>query len=381
LETRIEKIVHGGYGLCRLEDGKVCLVRYGVPGDVVDIEYGEGKGTVFGWIKTVVKPSEKRTEPPCPVFMRCGGCDFQHVKYEYELEAKRGIVKEDLKRLGGLDRIPELKILSSNPYGYRNHAQISFDRRGVFGFFARDSHGLIQIPDEGCAILDPRINDFLKKIRDRVQFNRRGSFRIRTGFDRVYKKGIPGVDDDKYCIHKVCGLTLRTGIDDFFQINRYLIEDWIEVIRNYIEPDKNDILLDLFCGSGVIGLAIAREVGRVMGIEGNGRAVKNARYNSQQNGIGNASFSRADLYGSVRELEECNKVVVNPPRAGLTEELIDVLVEINPQIIVYSSCDSSTFSRDIKYFLTRGYMLSDATVVDMFPRTRHVEVVGKLVRF
>ncbi len=378
MEMTVEKIVHGGLGLCRIRGG-VVLVPYAVPGDVVEVSFNEGGGGVsFGWIREVRNPSPSRRQSDCPVFGICGGCDFDNMSYECEIKVKEEVLEEDLGRIAGIrNPVIDRTIVSQNEYGYRNHAQ--FKVKGAAGFFMKQSHEVVPLPVQGCLLLDPVINAYFNS-RVRSKILHPGGFRIRSNNrGEVFQKGIPGIVPDGFATYYPKDLRLRVGIDDFFQVNRFTIDGWLDQITRYLEPERSDKVFDLYCGSGLISLYIARFVRSVSGIELNRRAVQNAFYNARANGIENVAFYRADAGGDSVFKMPADKVVVDPPRTGLTSRLVSGITSMRPSVVVYASCDTATFARDIRLFTEEGYVLDRVTPVDMFPRTRHSEVVARIV--
>jgi len=380
LLVNIEKIVDGGYGLARSDNG-VCLIPFAVPGDILDVECSEGTNPSFCWIKKIERASEYRIESICPNFGVCGGCDFQNIDYKYELEIKKNILKENLKRISKIE-IDKINLLNSYPDYYRNNVQFKTDDNGNIGFFRKKSNEVIPIPlnKNGCLIIDKKINSFVETIYYKVSF-KKGGFRVRSNREgNIYKKGIPGLGNNKYCYYRVLGMDYRIGIDDFFQVNNYLYEKWLKLIIDYIEPEKNDNIADFFSGSGFITLPIAKRVNKVFGMEVNGSAVKNAKYNSILNKVDNSVFKRVDVNRGFFIKEKLTKIIIDPPRSGISRLLIDELIKCNPDVVVYVSCNTATFARDIAIFYQKGFYIDKITMVDLFPRTAHVEVVSRLMR-
>ena len=173
---------------------------------------------------------------------------------------------------------------------------------------------------------------------------------------------------------------MRLNIDDFFQVNGFLVEQWVERIESYVQPEPRDDVADLFCGSGILSLRLGKKARSVVGVEMNRSAVESARFNARWNGIDNVSFVRADSLKGLSSLGSAGKVVVDPPRAGLSKTLIEGISARAPDRVVYASCDTATFARDVAVFSGFGYTLRKVSLVDMFPRTRHLEVVSLLTR-
>jgi 23S rRNA (uracil1939-C5)-methyltransferase len=382
MEAVIEKVVHGGYGLARVR-GVVCLVPYSAPGDVLDVECSLDEKVAFGWITRIIEPSPRRRDPRCPVFGLCGGCDFDHIDYGFELEVKTRILREDLARIAKVGAPPLDAVVSAGEYGYRNHAQFKVDAAGRVGFFAKKSRDVVPLPPRGCLLLQGEITGFMKRLAVSGCFPR-GGFRVRANAKgELFKKGFPGVPDDPFCYQYPGRLRLRLKVDDFFQVNRFLVGPWVERIESYLEPEPGDDVADLFCGSGIIALHLCGKVRSVTGVEMSGSAVESARYNARWNGAGNVSFVRGDsLRGlvSVARAGRANKLVVDPPRSGLSAELVEAIATLSPARVVYASCDTATFARDLAAFSRSGYALEKLTLVDMFPRTGHCEVVSALAR-
>lgn len=376
MRAHIEKMVNGGYGLARVE-GRVVLVPYAVPGDRVDLvfDFSSG-GTCFGWIREVLEPSVERVSSRCPVFGVCGGCSLDMMRYQAELSAKRSIVVEDLARIGGLQVRVEKTVPSEREHGYRNHAQLKVDERGRVGFFMRRSHELVPLPEQGCLLMDERMNAYLGEIRGR-QALRRGGIRVRVNEEgEIFQKGVPGLKPDTFARYTVRGLAFRIGIDDFFQVNRYVVGPWLRSIERYLDPREDQEVLDLYCGAGVISLAIAGRAGRVTGVEHNGSAVRSARSNAEANGVRNVRFMQGDLSRGLNRGLRADGVVVDPPRTGLSERAVDDILGIAPRRLVYASCSTATFSRDAAALSAGGMVLAGLTLLDMFPRTHHLELVA-----
>jgi 23S rRNA (uracil1939-C5)-methyltransferase len=360
-------------------DNGVCLVPFAVPGDILDVEFSKEGEVSFGWIRNIIQPSPYRRSSRCPVFGICGGCDFDNMEYQMELQIKKDILVEDLRRIAKLFIVPFDRLEYSNEYWYRNNVQFKVNDNGFAGFFEKKSHTVIQLPEEGCRLLQKGINNYFKGIQCEIKF-KKGGFRIRSNKDgTIYKKGIPGINDDMFCYYSVDGLKFRLTIDDFFQVNNFVVGKWVRSIMRYLEPDPDDQVVDLYCGSGLISLSLARSVKSVTGIELNPNAVKNARYNAGINRIYNTTFIRAKAESGFERIKYMDKVIVDPPRSGIQNTLIRRIIGRRPRVVVYASCVSSTFARDVAEFKRGGYNVESVSLIDMFPRTKHTEVVSRIV--
>jgi tRNA/tmRNA/rRNA uracil-C5-methylase (TrmA/RlmC/RlmD family) len=315
--------------------------------------------------------------------------------YRIELDAKKGILLEDLRRIGGIAFEEPIDVHPSpSEYEYRNHVQVKIDAHGKLGFFRKKSHDIVHLPSEGCLLLQPSINRHLLELRGLMQPQlprhlpaRNGSIRIRANDEGLtFCKGDPRRDDDVYAVYTVGDLQFRIGIDDFFQVNRYLNKTWVDLIVRFLDPDPRDGVFDLFCGSGLIALTLAPFAREIIGIEANGSAVRNADYNASLNGIDNARFVLGDLttHTDIWRWKSSTmgraKVVVDPPRTGLDRKLIASIAQLDAALIVYASCNSATFARDAMAWGAYGYRPRAISMVDMFPRTRHIETVAQFVK-
>jgi tRNA/tmRNA/rRNA uracil-C5-methylase (TrmA/RlmC/RlmD family) len=390
MQVYIEKIVHGGYGFGRI-DNSVVLVTYAAPGDVLEVRLQhngqEGaRNPLFADIQAIVEPSPLRRSPSCPVFGLCGGCDYDHLPYERELSIKVEVLQEDLFRIAGLEDAPIGKpVPSSSEYGYRNNAQIKVGRSGEPGFFMKRSYRVIPFPVEGCLLLDGPLNALLQHIMS-LKLRVGSGMKLRSNAEgEVFSRGVPGRSDDAFVYDRVGNIALRYGVHDFFQVNKLMRERWVELVEHHLEPEPGDRLVDLYCGSGLIALYLAKSVRAVSGVEGNGSSVRNAVFNAGLNDLGNVSFHIRDLT-RVEGLADLIprgrgdlKLVVDPPRTGLGRRAVDAVSTLAPERIVYASCNSATLSRDIALLGERGYEVSRVDPIDMFPRTHHLETVTTLM--
>ncbi|MGQ9615750.1 MAG: class I SAM-dependent RNA methyltransferase [Spirochaetota bacterium] len=381
--VRIEKFIHGGFGLAR-EEGKNLLVPFSVPGDVLEVECIKQGEVSQGLIKSIVEPSLHRVQHRCPVFGICGGCDFDHIDYDFELEVKKAILFEDLQRIAKLADVRfDRCIRSPDPYNYRNHAQFKVSDDGRVGFFMKRSNDVIGLPELGCLLVDENINGYMLGIVRHISFHR-GGFRVRCNErGEIFQKGIPGIVPDRYCYHYIKGKVFRVDIDGFFQVNKYLIPAWLDLIVEYSKPQRDDRVLDLYCGSGIIGLSLAEKVKTVTGVEIDKKAVESAIFNRKENRVENISFLKGDALDAMEglgDVKHIEKIIVDPPRAGMGKNVVEKIAMIEPELLVYASCDTATLARDIRFLMERGYYLSKVSLVDMFPRTQHIETVSLILK-
>ena len=396
-----------------------------------------------GIIKELLSPGEARVTPDCPVFSRCGGCSFCHIRYDAELDAKRLRVEDALRRIGGLDVSVSEILTTGQPARYRNKAQfpvgLSRDGHTQIGFFAKRSHRIVDCRD---CLLQPE--DFAPLLNVIAQWaaecgvsvfdeaTGRGALRhiyLRKGFssgqimvclvvtsERLPRLGLlcdrltkanPSVKSvilnvnaektnvvlGKRCVtvfgsdwieDDLCGLRFRIAPLSFFQVNPAGAELLYRKAADFAALTGSETLLDLYCGTGTIGLSMAAKAKQVIGVELIPEAIEDAKENAARNGIENARFFCADAAGAANTLLNeglrPDVVVLDPPRKGCSADVIDAVVQMGPDRVVYVSCDPATLARDCKVFAEKGYRLTDAVALDMFPRTGHVECVTLMTR-
>ncbi len=425
-----------GSGVCDYE-GMTVFVRGGVTGDRVLAHIIKVKKTyAVGIIKKLIQRSGMRAKDFCPIAEKCGGCCFAHIKYECELEIKAKQVADNFKRLGGLDVELDTIIPSPSADRYRNKAQYPVGTDGNFaqiGFYAPMTHRIIDCSD--CRLQPKEFSEITDIFRDWIRENKvsvydettnRGVLRhifirkaVVTGQIMVCvvanAEEIPNVDDlisrltqldgvksiilnvnrektnvvlgrecktlwgEDFITDELCGLKFNISPLSFYQVNHDGAEILYNKAKEYAELTGNEALVDLYCGTGTIGLTMANDVKSLIGVEIIPQAIENAKENARNNGIENAEFICADASQAAQELLQRgitpDVVILDPPRKGCDEELVKAVVKMSPERIVYVSCDSATLTRDCRRFTDLGYTVKKATPVDMFPHTGHVECV------
>jgi 23S rRNA (uracil1939-C5)-methyltransferase len=392
LLLHIEKLVYGGEGLSRL-DGEVVFTPFVLPGETVEAERTEARKHVQrARMLRVDAPSPDRAEPPCPVFGRCGGCQYQHAVYDAQLRFKRDILAETLRRVGKIEfDAAQIGIESAEPFGYRNRAQFHFEL-GRVGFREMNSRRLVAI--EQCPIASPKINEIVATLnrmaRDRrwpafvrsleiftderqVQWNVLESEQpvARRFFDWLAQE-VPGtvagpleyaVNEDRF---QVSGTS-------FFQVNRFLLPRLAELA---IGAAGGASAWDLYAGVGLFSLPLARRFERVVAVEG-GRSAADLRHNAER--------VRAPVEVAAQQTEVFlakaktapDFVLADPPRAGLGNAAAARLAELRPAGLVIVACDPATLARDLAVLLP-VYEIERITMVDLFPQTFHLETIVRL---
>ncbi len=384
LEVSIEKIVPNGFGLAFAENLTV-FVSLAVKGDRLRIKIYQLKGKIaFAEIVEIINPSAQRVEPKCIYFGRCGGCDFQQMSYQTQLEAKTAIIRDCLSRIGKINYEKEIQIIASpRDYKYRARAAWHVDtRQKKIGYFQRNTHQIIDV--ETCPILTSELQNTLTELRETIEWESfwAGIVEIEAanGGENVSIYSNEIVEPTEEIYFQTNGSRYFYDAQSFFQGNPFLIESLIETAT---KGAKGETALDLYCGVGLFTLPLAENFTKVIGVEGNERAVSFARKN-----IENARIEHANIFcenvsewlaENAGELQEIDFILLDPPRVGTEKETIENLLKIKPQEISYVSCEPSTLARDLRT-LSESYSIDSITAIDLFPQTHHVETIVRLRR-
>ena len=430
---RIEGYGSAGEGVARLE-GQAVFVKGVLAGEVSQVQLLKvGKSAAWGRVTQVLTPVPSRQSPDCPRYPRCGGCQLRHMTYAEELRFKRQKVQDALQRIGGWTGRVEKIHGAEAPDRYRNKIQFPVADGPRVGFFRARSHEVIDAED---CLLQPlaatRLREAFKLWMERyqvpaydervhgglirhfyVRVNRRGHSLcavIANGTDLPHQEELVqalrraepdlagvvlSVNQEKtnvilgkthrclwgrdYLEDTLCGLTFRLSVPSFYQVNREQAEVLYGRALAFAGLTGRETVLDLYCGIGTITLVMARQAGRAIGAEVIPAAVEDAKANAARNEVTNAEFLCADAAQAAQTLADRglrpDVICVDPPRKGLAPAVIDAIVQMAPQRLVYVSCDPATLARDVKRMEEQGYVLQRAEAVDLFPRTAHVETV------
>lgn len=383
-EVHIEKWVYGGDALARL-DGRVVLAPFVLPGETARVDV---RDAIHADLVEVLDPSEARVTPPCPLFGRCGGCHYQHAPYEFQLDRKVEILREQLRRVGKIDYQGEIEVLSGPPLGYRNRGQFHI-ADGRIGYLAARSHELVAVEGD-CPISSPRLNQALAMIRHRLAEPRFPRFvRSIELFTNETEVQINVLETDRpvsrtfyeWCESAVAleyatslG-TFRVSPRSFFQVNRFLIEALVE---KALGPLAGGTALDLYAGVGLFAVPLARRFETVVAVEAGSSAVRDLEVNATRAGLNlRTELSRVEDYlGKLAEAPQF--IVADPPRAGLGKTVVAHLVRLAAPRLTIVSCDPARLARDLAGL--RGYKIERLTLVDLFPQTYHMETIAHLLR-
>lgn len=438
ITLEITALTSQGSGVGRF-DSMAVFVEGTAPGDLILAHIILVKGSyAVGIIKKLLKPSKHRIVCDCGAFSSCGGCSYRHISYDEELREKRKRVSDAFERIGSIDT-PVGEILhGERTERYRNKAQypvaLTPEGKTLIGFYAKKSHRVVDCRD--CLLQPAEFEGILRVVEHWAALagvsiynekEKRGLLRhiyIRNGFktgqvmvclvmtsclvpkqeqlvkalldeNENIKSIVLNVNSkdtnvilseechtlwgEEYIEDELCSLRFRISPLSFFQVNPEGAQILYEKAAEYAGLTGNEVLLDLYCGTGTIGLSMAKRAKKVIGVEIIPQAIENAKENAKLNKIDNAEFFCDDASGASKRLSESGTeidvIILDPPRKGCSRDVVEAAVKMNPKRIVYVSCDSATLARDCAIFKSLGYETNAITPVDMFPRTVHVETV------
>jgi 23S rRNA (uracil1939-C5)-methyltransferase/tRNA (uracil-5-)-methyltransferase len=424
LEIEVSTLTNLGVGLGRvvLGEGKwVVMVPFTLPGERVKVRvYRNHKNFSEADLLEVLTPSPHRIDPKCPLFGRCGGCQYQHLTYAEQLKWKRQQVEELLKYMAGVEFHVAPVIASPKEFGYRSKITPHFNLPRIpaasvgdpaavrpaaatmpVGFLkAANRFELVDVPE--CPIATPEINAKLPEVRARVR-TKAAAGEYERGATLLLRHAKEGVTTDYDAIitevidQTVTQPTSAAGSSaagspqlqlhflarDFFQNNPFILPAFIAHVRQQAAASGARFLVDAYCGSGLFALSCAPAFEQVAGVELSATSVRFATENAAANGIGNATFLAADasqIFVGLTFPAGDTAVIIDPPRKGCDEQFLAQLFAFGPRAVVYVSCDPATQMRDLKGFLAAGYRLTAVQPFDLFPQTRHLECVITLVK-
>lgn len=384
IELHLEEMAYQGAAIGR-EDGRVVFAEYGIPGeDVLVAIERDRKDHALGRVVEVRTPSPERVDPPCPYFGVCGGCQWQHIRYEHQLVLKQHVVRQQLRRIGKFEDPPVSPTIPSlSPYGYRNHARFSVDGKGNLGYVSRPGHGYRFIRIERCLIMHPKINEVLERLQGKAHVKHQLMVRygVHTG-ELLVHPNVHEIDPElpsgqPYYHEALRGYRFRISASSFFQTNTGIAERLVELVLERIAPTGREVVVDAYAGVGTFAAFLAPRVARVIGIEESPSAVADAQVNLDP--FDNVEYVIAKVEHVLGKLAvRPDVVILDPPRVGCAPEAITGVLMLRPPRIVYVSCDPATLARDLRKLVDGGYRLVDVTPLDMFPQTYHIESVATL---
>jgi 23S rRNA (uracil1939-C5)-methyltransferase len=391
--------VHGGYVLARPEGMGVLFVRWALPGEVVSVRLVERKREyAFAEAVEVLSPSPHRVDPPCEVFGECGGCQLQHADYPYQREMKMEILREAFRRIGKMDWTPEAAP-PGEPFGYRHRGRFRLEGERI-GFHGERSHRLV--PVSRCPLMIGAINAVLPGLRGLGRFAKVSEVQVASDGVRAsaYFPGVPfgkgmvedlaartgGVltggrfEDRSWGEERIAlpldGISYSVSPRGFFQANWRMNQAMVRRIGAILGESADGRLLDLYAGAGNFALPLAAKVREVVAVEGDGQSFRELRGNVRENSLGNVRTVRSSVE-TFRPEGRFDALILDPPRAGLSERSLACVREVAAGKVFYVSCNPSTLARDVRSLSDR-YDLSSLEMHDFFPNTHHVEALAVL---
>ncbi|MDG1363823.1 MAG: class I SAM-dependent RNA methyltransferase [Akkermansiaceae bacterium] len=386
VELKIETLSNLGAGIAK-PDGWVVFVPFALPGERIRAKVWRNEANCsHADLVEILEPSPDRIEPHCRHFTTCGGCQYQHLPYEKQLEWKTRQVRELLLHMVGIEEEVNPTIPSPKQWGYRSKITPHFQRPkpgedfpiGFLEFNRRTR--LVDVYN--CPIAMDEINEALQPIRDDVkrraaEYKKGATLLLRATENRVETDHRAPVSE------KVGDLKFNFLAGDFFQNNPFILDSFTGHAAEQAKGPNQKYLLDAYCGSGLFGLTLAKNFEQVVGIELSETSADWARRNAKTNGIENASFiasSAEALFADIPFPSEQTSVLIDPPRKGCSVDFLNQLFAFGPSRVVYVSCNPATQMRDLKSFLEKGYKIESIQPFDLFPQTRHLECVIALSR-
>lgn len=423
-DLQLEKYTYGGDAIGRLSDGRAVFIPFGIPGESVRVRLTEEKKNFArGEIIEILEASKDRIQPRCKHFGECGGCHYQNLPYEKQLEIKTEILRDQLIRIGKIENPPfQSMIASPNPWNYRNHIQFSLTEDGKLGFVSHlalsealaekkrgEGFGVMAITE--CHLPEPSINDFWPQLEfepgtdiERVSL-RAGKdddlmlvldsespeppdLEIEAGISvaHIYEENTVIIAGNDHILIRVLGRDFKVSAPSFFQVNTIMAGKMVQHLLASLPVSGSATLLDIYCGVGLFSAFFATKYKNVIGIESSASACEDFVANLDE-------FDNVELYeGTAEEVlpnlvgrigrdsipdgDNPPYVIVDPPRAGIERHALDAIVRLKPQMIAYVSCDPSTLARDAKRLIEGGYKLKEVTPFDLFPQTYHIESIS-----
>ncbi|OZM56866.1 23S rRNA (uracil(1939)-C(5))-methyltransferase RlmD [Lottiidibacillus patelloidae] len=441
VELTIEDLTHDGAGVGKI-DGFPLFIKGALPGERIDAKIIKLKKNYgFARLVRVYVESKHRVEAPCPIYKQCGGCQLQHLSYEGQLEAKYNQVESVLQRIGHLDNVKIHPVLGMNdPWNYRNKAQVPVgEEEGglVAGFYQQRSHSIVNMDE---CMIQQEVNDqvvqTVKRIAEKYgvraydEQKHRGTLRhIMVRYGQVSKEvmvvfvtkqseiphreeiieeivaEIPNVKSivqninpkktnvvfgdkttvlwgEEYIYDSIGDIKFAISARSFYQVNPEQTKVLYDKALEYADLNGSETVIDAYCGIGTISLFLAQKAKRVYGVEIVPEAIDDAKRNAKLNGVENVDFAVGEAEKVIPWWKaqgiEADVIVVDPPRKGCDETLLQTIIEMKPKRVVYVSCNPATLARDLKILEEGGFETKEVQPVDMFPHTTHCEAVARI---
>jgi len=374
-ELRIESLAAGGDGVAHLPDGRVVFVPFTAPGDLVRVRLVESRARFArARVEELLEGGPARAVPVCQAFGSCGGCAWQHVDYAAQLEAKRAILRDAIRRIGGQD-VPSLGPVLPSPseYAYRGRTRVRVEG-GSVGYLRRRSHALCAV--SRCPVLVPALDRRLHELAAHPP-QPEGEWELASGSGEVRAAPL-GASGAPRIRLEVGGHRIGVSIGVFAQSNALMLDTLATRVAE--RAGRGVLAVELYAGAGLLTIGLAARFDRVVAVEGDPAAVADLRANLAEAGQGRVEILAESVERALSELADRrpDALVLDPPRSGLARGSVDALAAVRAERIVYLSCDPATLARDLAELCARGYALRSVEGIDLFPQTPHVEALATL---
>ena len=371
-------------------DGAPVVVSGGLPGELVIAEVQKRfPERIAAKVDQVLEPAAERIEPECKYFLTCSGCQWQHVSYDHQLTLKRERVQREIDKYENLSHVNvDATVESEKRLGYRNHGRFTigkYEDAGQVGYKNMVTRQFVRI--EECLLMDDKISETIGLVQDKMEGQTQMSIRVASNTDsmlvqpRMNISGLSLVTGERHYEEEVRGSRFRVAASSFFQVNTGQLSRAVNEVRELLDLDGSEVMVDAYCGVGVFAVLVSPYVKRVIGIEESASAIEDAGLN--MNGVTNVEFiggKTEHVLAEWSDADEVDVLLLDPPRVGCHPDVLESVKKLKPKKVLMISCEPEAMARDLDLLCEGGmYRLETLRPVDMFPQTRHVETISMLM--
>jgi 23S rRNA (uracil1939-C5)-methyltransferase len=373
---RVKSIGKGGVGIIPSEKG-VVLIEGVIDGELIEYEIsGKRKSVLWGKSIEIIEESPFRVKPDCSFYESCGGCNLRHIKYEHQLDIKKEILINNLKKIGKYQHDSDIEMIPSYKNRYRTRTIFKI-KNSKIGFYKRGTNEVVEIDD--CLLVSKIVKEFIKGLKNDKKIKKidKGEIIVLTNGDNISavlkeKGGKRFLTKERELVFKVGSFNYKFNPMNFIQSNLFMLEKMISILKDEMENRKYDVGIDLFSGVGFFTVLLSKYIHKGYSYEISKENIRAQRDNLKINSVNNIKVIKKDIIKA--EISDADIYLADPPRGGLTRRIIKKIIKNNPKKISVFSCDSATFSRDLFYFSEYNYKPSKIMIIDNFPQTDHFEI-------
>lgn len=388
----IIRLDHQGRGIGTINN-KIIFIPNTIPGEIIEYKItNEKKNYLEGQVTKYIKKSNDRIIPKCPYYNICGGCQLMHIPYEKQLKYKQNTIEDIILKYTNKNIKINPIIKSNEEFNYRN--KITLHVNNEIGLYKQNSNEIIKI--NKCYLVNNKINNILNELNNikldkdeiiikchdnktLIHYNNTNNNLNNIKADNIILNNT-NIKGKNYLYETLNNYIFKISPTSFFQINKNQTIKLYENVKQIAQINKNDNILDLYCGTGTIGIYLSKSANKVLGIEINKEAIKNAKENQKLNNIENIEFIAGDVKDIIKKIKfSPNIIVLDPPRSGINNNIIKYLIKFKAKKIIYISCNPITLARDLKK-LNEYYSINTIQPIDMFPNTYHIECITLLTK-